>query len=307
MINSQKAKQRKKPFLSSLMQRAEKESLGLPELVTRAEKLSNQMAIGIHQKKKSGSGEFFWQFRQYTQSDDQRDIDWRRSAKGDDLYVREKELQTAQTVMIWAQQNESMDFRSRRQYLRKQDCAHILGLAIAHLGHKAGEKIRVFGNSHSSDRTFESFAKSLHSLQTDALPNPQNDIRSKNVTAFLIGDFLSPIEDIERRLSVMQTVTPNIVCIQILDEAEIELPYKGRVLFHRGNRSETALINDVASVQNEYKKRMDNHIQSLKNSCKKYGYEYVLFPTNTDMKSCLLDIYQRLSAPDHHKNQERRA
>ena len=48
-----------------------------------------------------GMGENFWQFRPYQTGDTVEGIDWRQSAKGDRLYIRETEWSAAQTVWLW--------------------------------------------------------------------------------------------------------------------------------------------------------------------------------------------------------------
>ena len=73
----------------------EREALGLadrlPNILIEAKRIAQTVAHGIHGRRRSGPGETFWQFRQFQSSDTARQIDWRRSASSDHLYVRERE------------------------------------------------------------------------------------------------------------------------------------------------------------------------------------------------------------------------
>ena len=62
----------------------------LPELMLEALRVANTVAHGIHGRRRAGTGETFWQFRQFQASDPATVIDWRRSASSDHLYVRER-------------------------------------------------------------------------------------------------------------------------------------------------------------------------------------------------------------------------
>ncbi len=69
-------------------------------------------------------------------------IDWRRSAQADDaLFVREKEWQAAQSVMIWLDMGQSMAFRRDRDLPTKRTRRRRLALALAVLLIRGGERV----------------------------------------------------------------------------------------------------------------------------------------------------------------------
>ena len=70
----------------------------LPEILINAQRIAQTVAHGLHGRRRAGPGETFWQFRQFQASDTLRQIDWRRSASSDHLYVREREWEAAHTV-----------------------------------------------------------------------------------------------------------------------------------------------------------------------------------------------------------------
>ena len=87
------------PRAGLLRRYAEKLSGALPPLLVEAERLVSTLAIGVHGRKRSGQGETFWQYRAAQPGDSLGQIDWRRSARSDRLYVRETEWEAAESVL----------------------------------------------------------------------------------------------------------------------------------------------------------------------------------------------------------------
>ena len=81
---------------------------GLPPLLAAAEQLAATVLLGPHGRRRSGMGEEFWQYRPAMASDEARLIDWRRSARDDRLYVREREWEAAHNVWLWIDRSASM-------------------------------------------------------------------------------------------------------------------------------------------------------------------------------------------------------
>ena len=118
----------------------------LPELLLDALRVANTVTHGIHGRRRAGTGETFWQFRQFIPaSDPAAVVDWRRSASSDTLYVREREWEAAHTFWLWPDVSPSMAFRSHLAPLSKRDRAVVMTLAMAELLVRAGERIALIG------------------------------------------------------------------------------------------------------------------------------------------------------------------
>ena len=59
---------------------------GLPRLILEARKIAATVIHGLHGRRRSGSGENFWQYRRFLSGEPARRVDWRRSARDDHLY-----------------------------------------------------------------------------------------------------------------------------------------------------------------------------------------------------------------------------
>ena len=70
-----------------------------------------------------------------------RRIDWRRSARDDHTYVRDREWEAAHTVWLWADPSPSMLYKSAGAIVSKESRALVLILALAELLSRSGERI----------------------------------------------------------------------------------------------------------------------------------------------------------------------
>jgi uncharacterized protein (DUF58 family) len=93
--------------------RARQRAALLPDCLAEARRIvANTVIAGWHGRRKRGIGETFWQFRPYVDGESLSRIDWRRSARDDNLYVRDREWEAAHTIWLWADRSPSMLFKS---------------------------------------------------------------------------------------------------------------------------------------------------------------------------------------------------
>ncbi|MBM3613665.1 MAG: DUF58 domain-containing protein, partial [Alphaproteobacteria bacterium] len=128
---------------------AEAEALGaaLPALLVASDQLAATVALGGHGRRRAGLGDAFWQYRPAQPADPARLIDWRRSARGDQTFVREREAETAQTVMLWIDRSRAMAFSGAPSRPPKAERAALLGLALGALMLRAGERVGLMAEA----------------------------------------------------------------------------------------------------------------------------------------------------------------
>ncbi len=281
-------------FFSSILDlriAAEDSASSLPELRLQAEEIAKNVIHGMHAQKKSGAGEKFWQFREYSPSDRPQDIDWRQSAKGDDVFIRQKEWQTTQKTYLWCANGRSMDFASDEKLMQKQDTAHLITLALALLLKENEEQIGLFGSTKTgrSNTHIDKIAQSLVKNQNEnSLPYSQSFVLPQASTFIAIGDFLSPIDEIEHAFTAIRSKTKTGIIVQVLDPAELNLPYQGRIKFN--GLKETQTINNVSAVKAAYSKRIEGHLKSIRSLCEEKSWQHIIHSTATDPKETLRKI-----------------
>ncbi len=271
----------------------------LPELVLDALRVANTVAHGIHGRRRAGTGETFWQFRQFQASDPAAVIDWRRSASSDNLYVREREWEAAHTFWLWPDLSPSMAFRSHLAPITKRDRALVLTLAVAELLVRAGERIALLGLTPpmASRKAASRIAETLATHEGDAtlqksLPPPAR--LSRFSSALLFGDFLDPPETIAARINEMAEggVTGHLV--QVLDPAEETLAYEGRMEFRSPEGGERWIADRVETLRPEYQKKLAEHRASLEEAAHRIGWSFLVHHTDRPAAEPLLTLIMRL-------------
>src|SRR6201997_369867 len=85
----------------------------MPRLILEARRVASTLIHGLHGRRRAGPGENFWQYRRFVNGEPSNSVDWRRSARDDHLYVREREWEASHTIWLWADRSPSMDFVSK--------------------------------------------------------------------------------------------------------------------------------------------------------------------------------------------------
>lgn len=280
-------------------QRAEDVAGRLPPLLVAAERVAATVSQGVHGRRRAGVGETFWQFRHYEFGDAAASIDWRRSARSDQLYVREQEWEAAQSVFLWHDLSPSMTYRSGDEGDTKSDRALLLLLSTMVLLLRGGERVGLLGRPDALGRGMTAMDRlSTAAVQApeaaSGLPSEQPMPRFSQVVLF--GDFLSPLPEIDaalRRL-VVQGVTGHIV--QVVDPAEETLPFAGRARFSGMAGENAVLIGKVESIRDEYRTRFENHRQGVAAIARAADWSFLSHRTDRPPHLALMALYQALNA-----------
>src|ERR1700745_4176512 len=81
---------------------------GMPRLILEAGSVAATVIHGLHGRRRAGPGENFWQYRRFVSGEPAQNVDWRRAARDDHLYVREREWEASHTVWIWPDRSPAM-------------------------------------------------------------------------------------------------------------------------------------------------------------------------------------------------------
>src|SRR6188768_1185476 len=120
-------------------------SASMPRLILEARRVASTVIHGLHGRRRAGTGENFWQFRRFVSGEPAQNVDWRRSARDDHLYVRELEWEAAHTVWLWPDRSPSMAFASKQARDSKLERGLIVTFALAELLVAGGERVGVPG------------------------------------------------------------------------------------------------------------------------------------------------------------------
>lgn len=144
-----------------------------------------------------------------------------------------------------------------------------------------------------------SFAEIMTQTRTDDLPSLRQNAAFKNKHAHVIlcGDFLSPIKDVEGTLNHLSHSSSGGIVCQVLDPAELDLPYKGRWIFE-DDAHDTADIANTENIRAAYNEKIAAHTSAIRAACHKYGLHYVLHNTQTPYQETLQTLFSSIRMGD---------
>ena len=280
---------------------AHAESLGdsLPPLLIAAERVASTVAQGVHGRRKVGMGETFWQYRPHGTTDSAHAVDWRRSARSDELYVRETEWEASQSVWVWTDHSPSMAYTSGKSRPTKADRAELLLLAVSAGLLRGGERVGLLG----ADRRASGGKGALKRLATrmllgreDTSGYPMAVDLPPHSTGLLFSDFLAPVETWAKRFAEFSQQRVTGLAIQILDPAEEELPFEGHARFQGMEDEGDFIARRVDAIRPDYKRRMAAHREALRHAARAAGWELLVHRTDRSAESALMALYGALSA-----------
>ena len=279
--------------------KAEELSNKIPSLYVKADRIANTIWEGMHNRNKDGLGDNFWQFRKYEYGDPAHLIDWKKTAKSNETFIQEKELQTLQNFVIWRDTSRSMNFRSSESIDTKLYRANLFTLTLTIILSKSGENIVLNGLKTEllkGGNAVNFVSNQINEKVTDSYKSSPNVNEIKNNSdVILIGDFLNNIIGTEKTIKELSNRGINGIIIQILDPAERFFPYKGRINFNGLEGEQNILIGKAESVRNDYKKAIKIHIEKLEKLTTSYSWKYILDNSDQDASISLQNICNTLT------------
>jgi uncharacterized protein (DUF58 family) len=288
------------PDISKLNIRSDAEHLahGFADLLAEAHQLAASISLGAHGRRRAGHGEEFWQYRTALETDALRDIDWRRSARSDDHFVRQHEWQNTQSVHLWVDRGASMRFRSKPTLPMKAHRAAVIGLSISILLAKAGERVGLTDQIDPPKQGIVQIEKMAMSLsgafedQEFAIPAKKH--MKQGQKAVFISDFLGNWDQIFESLSYAANQHADGYLLQVLDPLEENFPFKGRTVLLSMNGSHRFETLRAQSLRDEYREKLAERKAALQQLSKKTGWRYMCHQTVEPAKIPMMWLYQAL-------------
>jgi uncharacterized protein (DUF58 family) len=253
------------------------EALGLagdlPGVLLDAKRLAAS-APGFHGRRRAGQGEAFWQYRDHRAEDGARLVDWRRSARGDRYFVREREREAAQTAWFWIDPDPGFNWSADPARTTKLRRAHVIALALATLLARGGERVGVLGVApRTGPRSVERLAEDFLIAPPEASPPARSCL-------IYCSDFYAPLETWRARLAAAAQAGATGALLMIADPAEEDFPFRGRTLFlEPGGRRET-LLGRAEAARELYAERLETHRRAIRALGAELGFPALLHRTD---------------------------
>lgn len=270
----------------------------MPRLVLEARRIAATIIHGLHGRRRAGTGENFWQYRRFHSGEPAGRVDWRRSARDDHLYVREREWEAAHTVWIWPDRSPSMAFASELAEDTKLERALIAAFALAEVLVQGGERIGIPGlmRPTSGRDVIERMAQAiLHETGApDSLPPAFSASALSEI--IVLSDFWSPAEAIRRMTSQLAAGGVGGHLVQVVDPAEETFPYAGRIEFIEPEGAGAITAGRAETWRADFEARVARHRAEIRAETDRIGWSFIIHRTDRPASQLLLGLHARLGA-----------
>jgi uncharacterized protein (DUF58 family) len=282
---------------SDALARGRSQAALVPDLLVEARRVVNTVIAGWHGRRKRVIGENFWQFRPYVEGESVSRIDWRRSARDDHTYIRDREWEAAHTVWLWADNSPSMLFKSARASVSKESRALVLILALAELLSRSGERIAWPGltDPFTSRNGAERVASHLmHAPDRTARPDLGHVRRFSEVV--LIGDFLDTVEETQAWLQPLAERGARAHLVEVVDPVEESFPYAGRTEFRDPESGIRLTAGRAEALREDYAGLYRARREELARWATRLGWSYTVNHTDRPASEALVRVHLALTA-----------
>jgi len=247
---------------------------------------------GLHRSPDYGFSQEFAEYRAYTPGDDLRHVDWNVFARTERVYLKRYRGETNTQLLILLDTSASMAFGSKA--VNKLDYARFLAASLCYLAHlqRDAAGLIIFDDEVQnfvapSSRQGQLF-RLLHAIEacrtgthTDfAKPFAHflNFMRRRGLVV-VISDYYERPEVIVKTVEPLRFRGNEVVLFQVLDPQEIAPQFREPVLLTDMETSGTMEVSPEYA-RNEYRRRIDLHIQALRDQAKGAGLDYFLLDTS---------------------------
>jgi uncharacterized protein (DUF58 family) len=276
--------------------------MAIRNLELRARIVVEGFWTGLHRSPYHGFSVEFTEYRQYTQGDDTRYLDWRLLARSDRYYIKKFEDETNLRCHLLVDNSRSMTFGSvgytKAEYANT--LAATLGLFLKQQGDATGlltfdEGIRDYLPARHKPGHLRHMMLALEKpaggAATDLIAPLQRivEIVRKRGLMVLLSDLLAPIEALEKNLGRLTASGHEVLLFHVLDPAELHLRFDQAALFLDVESGREIYI-DPHVARADYQRKLQAHTAAVRATCEKLGISYHHLPTDRPLELALFDF-----------------
>src|SRR4051794_34131836 len=257
---------------------------------------------GLHRSPDFGFSQEFAEYRAYTEGDDLRHVDWNVFARTERAYLKRYKGETNSQLTMLLDVSASMGFGSQR--VNKLDYARYLAASICYMSNQQRDAagIIIFDDDVKnyvppSTRQGQ-FARLLHAIEKaepgtrtnleKPLLHCQQFLHRRGIIA-LISDFYESPAAVIKAVEPLRFHGNELILFHILDPQEIRPTMKEPMLV-LDMETNDALEVTPDYVRNEYRQKIDAHIEGLSAEARRSGIDYFLLDTSKPLDAALREF-----------------
>lgn len=263
---------------------------------------------GLHRSPNLGASMDFAEHRAYMPGDDLRRIDWRLFGRSDRYFVKEFEADTNTNLLLLLDVSASMGYASGP--ISKLQYAKFLASCLGYFSSRQRDRVGLATFENTIVDYVPPAAKHLPIvLQTIARAKPEGQ---SNIDAALravaeharrrqivviISDLYDDPERVVRAVASLRNRGNDLIVLQVLDPAELDLPFDDAANFEDMETGE-AIPVVPSLLRDQYRTLVQEHTATLRRLMREERIDYALFNTAQPLDHALfayLADRQRLS------------
>ena len=277
------------------------------ELIARS--LVEGGMLGLHRSPYRGFSSEFAEYRKYSPGDSVKYIDWKTYARSDRYYIKcfEEETNLHSYILLDTSGSMAMSGADGRRSPAKFHYACCFAAAFLYLAHQQRDAHGLFtwsdvpgeftGCSNSATHLASSLRR-LESLKPEGVSNAAYSLARiaeripRRSLVIVFSDFLERNSDFLRPLHLLTFKQCEVILFQILNEDELQFPYRGLIRFQDMETGEAMELESEA-CREYYLKALRNYNAELKQFCDQYKITFETLTTADPFERALAAYFSK--------------
>ena len=249
--------------------------------------------VGLHRSPDFGFSSEFAEYRAYSEGDDLRHVDWNVFARTDKCFLKRYRGETNSQLLLLLDTSASMGYGSRS--VTKLDYARFVAASLCYManGQRDAAGLIVFDEDVKnyvapSTRQGQLF-RLLHAIEkvelgthtdfTKPFVHFQNFLHLRGIVV-VMSDFYEDPEVIVQTVEPLRYRGNEVILFHMLDPQEIKPKFRDPVLLVDMEQTHNSMEVSPEYARNEYKRKIDSHIEALSSKARGAGMDYFLMDTS---------------------------
>ena len=275
------------------------------EIDTEVKRIAELFRFALKYKEQfQASGIEFSDLREYLPTDDASRIDWKNSAKSQDLFVKEYEEEVDMDAYIILDASDSMMFGTTDKL--KSEFAALLASALAYASVDAGINVGIGIHAESSlnlspDGGQPQYQRILHEVThfknyggkfnlEQALNDTIGQVK-EDTAVFLISDFLCLEGEWKSKMQLANIKFRHFMSIMVRDLRDYKLPESGNFRFESPDGSKQ-MVADTSRIAEEFNKKAEKREAKLKDKIRESGSSQLKIDTRDSIASKFTEFFE---------------
>ena len=248
---------------------------------------------GLHRSPDFGFSQEFAEYRAYSEGDDLRHVDWNVFARTGKCFLKKYRGETNTQLLILLDTSASMGYGSHT--VTKLDYSRFVAASLCYMANvqRDAAGLIIFDEDVAnyvapSTRQGQLF-RLLHAIE-NATPGTRTDFAKPFVhfqnflhrrgIVVVLSDFYEQPDVIVKTVEPLRYRGNEVILFHVLDPQEIKPKFREPVLLVDMEDAHASLEVSPEYAREDYRRKIDTHIEALRSAARSAGLEYFLM--NTD-------------------------